>query len=229
MRNLKDDMVLEVISLMESCSGLLLLHFEIHNTYGVFNPITGEFQLVPNNQHGGPIGLAVDSSTQSYRLVAVDVKQNLTNWEKKVFKFMTFTSSSCMWEEAHEEELVCELPTFLTRNALPIFLRNSMNWLINDGSILAFDLERRRARIIKGPNKTTVDVKFEYDVWFGAVQDSLVFVRAFESEIVIYVYDCVQKKWQILHTIENISRGEGNYFTQNASKGAQAQSTERNV
>ncbi|KAL2471824.1 putative F-box/kelch-repeat protein [Abeliophyllum distichum] len=203
------------VPVLASCGGLLLLHILSYNTYCVFNPITGEFQLVSEGNHdgwtAGPVGLAVDSSTDSFtiRLIAVHVKQD-QNQVDQVCKFTAFTVGSNMWEETHKE-FVCKSSQF-SRNTQPAYLHGSLHWVREDGDILAFDIEKCQARIIHGPGNRTSIMQFGYDIWFGGVQGSLAFVSAFQDEIVISVYHHENNEWHVGNIIGNISNTGNNDY-----------------
>ncbi|CAI9775478.1 unnamed protein product [Fraxinus pennsylvanica] len=203
------------VPILASCGGLLLLHVLSYKNYCVFNPITGEFQLVSKGNHdgwiAGPVGLAVDSSTDSFtiRLIAVHVKEDQSQ-VNQVCKFTTFTVGSNKWEEIHIE-FVCK-SSKLSRNTQPVYFHGSLHWLREDGDILAFDIRKCQARIIQGPGNKTSIMQFGYDIWFGGVQGSLAFVSAFQEEIVISVYHYENKEWQIRHIIENISNTRNNNY-----------------
>ncbi|CAI9775477.1 unnamed protein product [Fraxinus pennsylvanica] len=117
------------------------------------------------------------------------------------------------WEESHEEDFVCKSSKFVARNIQPVYLHDSLHWLREDGSILSFDIEKRRAGIFQGPVKLIFGTWYGYDIWFGGVEDSLVLVCPSKYETVIYVYDLVRTKtWQIWHRIGNISRTGNNDY-----------------
>ncbi|KAL2471820.1 putative F-box/kelch-repeat protein [Abeliophyllum distichum] len=186
-----------------SCGGLLLLYHKF-SIYRVLNPLTRDFRLVPQDKHDGwfvgSIGLAVYSSTDSYKvtLVAVHVKKHQTCLENQVCKFTLFRLCSTQWEESGEKDFVCKSSEFVSRNTQSVYLHDSLHWVREDGSILAFDLEKCQARIIQAPVKLITG----YDIWFGGIEGSIVFVCSLKSETVVYVYDHVHTNtWQIRHKI----------------------------
>lgn len=204
--------------LFASCGGILLLYYK-HRSYFVINPIKGEFNFVQEDKHDGwvvgSVGLAVDSNTHSYRvrLVFVHISKHRNCLENQMCRFTIYNFCSSQWEERNEEDFVCKSSGFLGRNIQPVYLHNSLHWLREDGSILSFDVEKRRARIFQGPVKLIFGTRYGYDIWFGGVGDSLVFVCPSKYETVIYVYDLVHTKtWKIWHRIGNISlTGKNDY------------------
>ncbi|KAL2471957.1 putative F-box/kelch-repeat protein [Abeliophyllum distichum] len=166
-----------------SCGGLVILRStycfdpDRFRSYFLLNPITGEYLCLKGlDQHDGwnvgAFGLAVDSRNLSYRyiVVLVYVKKHKTCSKNQVCKFITFTSCSSKWEESNEEDFVCELSEFLKTNIQPVYLNDTLHWLREDGSILAYNVEKSRTRIIQGPVKLISGKWFGYEIWFGGVE-----------------------------------------------------------
>ncbi|CAA2993915.1 Hypothetical predicted protein [Olea europaea subsp. europaea] len=113
------------------------------------------------------------------------------------------------WEERNEEDFVCKSSGFLGRNIQPVYLHNSLHWLREDGSILSFDVDKRRARIFQGPVKLifgtrigniSITSKNDYKNGFPIIFDGQRLVLLLRNKDggdgEIFMHNILEKSWE---------------------------------
>ncbi|XP_027770932.1 LOW QUALITY PROTEIN: putative F-box/kelch-repeat protein At1g20790 [Solanum pennellii] len=203
------------IELMASCNGLILIEFENIRCYCVFNPVTGEHQLVtypnssPNNIED--VGLAVEyPNADRYKLVAVYKLEENSN---QFYKFCVLSSEQPgVWREIQVRTI-----SFLP--ALPsgphVYWEDSLYWVRNDGSVLAFDTKRDEATLINRPEFLDLDydrILSGQDKWLGIAQGILTLVCIFRTRTIIATFDSANKIWTIFRTLDNFIVDQDGYF-----------------
>ena len=130
------------VEILASCDGLLLLEFERIRCYCVFNPLTGEHQLIPypnSPRHElKKIVLAVDYPTSNqYQLVSIS---NLVQNSNLFYKFHLLSSErSDLWREI---QIRTHSFISLPYASPPIYYHSSLDFLRSESSILPFDKKR---------------------------------------------------------------------------------------
>ncbi|KAK4734982.1 hypothetical protein R3W88_009243 [Solanum pinnatisectum] len=194
------------IEILASCNGLILIEFELVRCYCVFNPMTGEHQLVsypdssPNNIED--IGLAVEyPNANCYKLVTVHKFEENSNL---FYKFRLLSSEQpAVWREIQVRTI-----SFLSSLVCGphVYWGNSLYWLRKDGSVLAFDTKREEATLIDRPEFLDLDygkIFTGQDIWLGIAQGLLTLVCIFRMRIVIATFDSANRRWKNSRTLDN--------------------------
>ncbi|XP_069145702.1 putative F-box/kelch-repeat protein At1g20790 [Solanum lycopersicum] len=202
------------VEILASCDGLLLLEFERIRCYCVFNPLTGEHQLIPypnSPRHElKKIGLAVDYLTSNqYKLVSIS---NLVENSNLFYKFHLLSSERLdLWREI---QLRTNTFISLPYGSPPVHWNNSLYFLRSDGSVLALDTKNEEVVLIDRPDYIDhYDISYGKiltsremsgnDVWLGRAQGLLTLVCIFRKHIVIGSFDRASSRWGVSHTLDN--------------------------
>ncbi|KAH0686487.1 hypothetical protein KY284_017040 [Solanum tuberosum] len=210
------------VEILGSCNGLILFEFERIRCYCVFNPLTGEHQLIPylNSPRNElkKTGLVVDyPNSDQYKLVTIS---NIVENSNLFYKFHLFSSEqSGLWREI---QLRTSSFISLPYGSPPVYLHDSLYFLRSDGSVLALDTKKEEAVLIDRPEfidhfvlsygkiLTSRDMSGS-DIWLGRAKDLLTLVCIFRKYIVIGTYDRTSSCWRVSHTLDNFVLGpDGN-------------------
>ncbi|KAH0689916.1 hypothetical protein KY289_017274 [Solanum tuberosum] len=210
------------IEILGSCNGLILFEFERIRCYCVFNPLTGEHQLIPypNSPRNElkKTGLVVDyPNSDQYKLVTIS---NIVENSNLFYKFHLLSSEqSGLW---HEIQLRTNSFISLPYGSPPVYWHDSLYFLRSDGSVLALDTKKEEAVLIDRPEfidhfvlsygkiLTSRDMSGS-DIWLGRAKDLLTLVCIFRKYIVIGTYDRTSSCWRVSHTLDNFVLGpDGN-------------------
>ncbi|GMY28946.1 F-box protein At1g20360-like [Fagus crenata] len=182
------------------CNGLLLLDLTKHD-YGVLvlNPITKRYQVIEKQPivcEAIGFGLAVEPISPSlhrYKVVCID----------HIHRFMIFSSDTMSWTIS-KTKLSCNASKFFD-NALPIYSHGSLHWLRNCGDIVAFDVEKEEARIIKLPPDLPLPFTYSYSC-FGESKGLLTLISTSGKEISVWILNNDNEKveWVVKTRITNI-------------------------
>ncbi|KAL1192917.1 putative F-box protein [Cardamine amara subsp. amara] len=207
--------------LIGSCSGLLLLFVD---SLCVMNPITKMFRSLDHSKsnllsgiiRGATrwdsrfklqwwktycIGFAVDQidrTTQRFKIVCI-IELNALNPDETTYQFETSTGDSC-WKLSETTITCCSSNLVLGQK--PVYFDGDLHWLRNDGSVVTFNPETEKARLIqiKYPQEVSLKTYKLFTVVHGL---TLVSVR----EEVIYVYAMenilTDPKWVLVKRIWN--------------------------
>ncbi|XP_016566824.1 putative F-box/kelch-repeat protein At1g20790 [Capsicum annuum] len=203
------------IEILASCNGLILFDFEQVTKYCVFNPLTGEHQLIPyplpttDKLHS--MGFAVDYlNSDQYKLVTIG---ELVENSNLFYNFHLLSSERPgLWRE-----IQLRTDSFISFSGNPpVYWCGSLYWLRCDGSVVAFDTRREEAILINRP--AFID---QYDlsygnsstgqnIWLGRAQGVLTLLCIFRRFIVLATYDNARSSWTVTHTLDNfISHPDG--------------------
>ncbi|XP_049349329.1 putative F-box protein At1g33530 [Solanum verrucosum] len=210
------------IEILGSCNGLIFFEFERIRCYCVFNPLTGEHQLIPypNSPRNElkKTGLVVDyPNSDQYKLVTIS---NIVENSNLFYKFHLLSSEqSGLW---HEIQLRTNSFISLPYGSPPVYWHDSLYFLRSDGSVLALDTKKEEAVLIDRPEfidhfvlsygkiLTSRDMSGS-DIWLGRAKDLLTLVCIFRKYIVIGTYDRTSSCWRVSHTLDNFVLGpDGN-------------------
>ncbi|VVA92019.1 unnamed protein product [Arabis nemorensis] len=154
--NNKDPLKIEFSHILGSCSGLLLLF--IHGLC-MANPLTKRFRFLDHSKSNllsdtgrnrlsrknkNRIGFMADGITQRFNIVCVQ-ELNASNPDETMYRF-EINSGDSRWRLS-KSTVTCGSSNLMT-GMKPVYLNGSLHWLRNDGSIVAFDPETQRARLI---------------------------------------------------------------------------------
>ncbi|KAG5617833.1 hypothetical protein H5410_017657, partial [Solanum commersonii] len=169
------------IEILASCNGLILIDFERVRRYCVFNPMTGEHQLIaypnalPNNIES--IGLAVEyPKADHYKLVTINKLEENSNL---FYKFRLLASEQPgLWRE-----ILLRTNSFISLfvGGPHVYWGDSLYWLRKNGSVLAFDTKREEATLIDHPE--FLDRDYECTV--------------------IATFDSANRCWMVPRTLDN--------------------------
>ncbi|XP_055826205.1 putative F-box protein At1g33530 [Solanum dulcamara] len=201
------------LEILASCNGLILFDFERIRRYCVFNPTTGEHQLIPYTESPRndleKTGLAVDyPNSDQYKLVTIS---KLVENFNLFYKFHLLSSEqSGLWRE-----IQLRTNTFLSLplGSPPVYWCDSLYWLRSDGSVLAFDTKREEAILIDRPEFLDhYDLSYGRiltgeDIWLGRAQGLLTLVCIFRKYIVFAAYDSASSRWRVSYTLDNFVLG----------------------
>ncbi|CAG7865080.1 unnamed protein product [Brassica rapa] len=126
------------------CSGLLLLF--IDDRLCVTNPIRKKFRFLTRRDKRKQLGLAVnqlDRTTHNFKVVFI-FEMAKTDETKYGFEINAGDSWTCS-----KTTLTCHTSNLDDRMKNPVYLDGALHWLRNDGSIIAFNPETEKARLIK--------------------------------------------------------------------------------
>ncbi|XP_049359333.1 putative F-box/kelch-repeat protein At1g20790 [Solanum verrucosum] len=196
----------EEIEILASCNGLILIDFERVRRYCVFNPMTGEHQLIaypnasPNNIES--IGLAVEyPKADHYKLVTINKLEENPNL---FYKFHLLSSEQPgLWREI---QLRTNSFVSLCVGGSHVYWGDSLYWLRKDGSVLAFDTKREEATLIDRPEFLDRDygkIFSGQDIWIGRAKGLLTLVCIFRMHIVIATFDSANRCWMVPRTLDN--------------------------
>uniref|UniRef100_A0A2N9F8U4 F-box domain-containing protein n=1 Tax=Fagus sylvatica TaxID=28930 RepID=A0A2N9F8U4_FAGSY len=148
---------------------------------------------------GEALGLAVEpiaSSLQQYKVVYT------YEYRKDVYRFRIF-SSDTMSSKTSMTELSCIGSKFYD-SALPVYSHGSLHWLRNCGDIVAFDVEKEVARIIKLP--TDFPLPFTYaKSRFGELKGLVTLISTSGEEILVWILNDNKKdEWVDKTRITNV-------------------------
>ncbi|KAK4735044.1 hypothetical protein R3W88_009305 [Solanum pinnatisectum] len=188
------------IEILASCNGLILIDFEGVRRYYVFNPMTGEHQLIPYPKSSTidleKIRLAVDySKSDQYKLVTVS---SLVENSNLLYKFHLLSSERPgLWREI---QLTTNTVQSLVVCSRPVYWRDSLYCLRKDGSVLAFDTKREEAILIDRP-----EFLDSYELSYGKILSgqSIWLGRA----QVIATYGSASRRWRVSHNLGNFILG----------------------
>ncbi|XP_010317562.1 uncharacterized protein [Solanum lycopersicum] len=204
----------DYMNILASCNGLILIDFHLVSRYCVFNPVTGEHQLIPypmapypNGR--GKISLAVDyPNPNQYKLVTVSSFFENSNM---LYKFHLLSSEQPrLWREI---QLRTNTVQYLAFGSQAVYWRGSLYFLRKDGSVLAFDTNKEEAILIDRPefldnfDHTYGKILIGQSKWLGKVQGSLTLVCAYRMHIVIATYCSTKRRWTVSHKFANFILG----------------------
>ncbi|EOA38937.1 hypothetical protein CARUB_v10011337mg [Capsella rubella] len=197
-----------------SCSGLLLLFGQ---GLCVANPFTKKFRFLDHSKSNlfpmvtnrvvvpwketTCIGFAVDQidrTSQRFKIVCVKGSE-ARNPGETMYQFEINEGDS--WRMS-KTTVTCRSSNFGKRTR-PVYVNGSLHWLRNDGSILAFNLETEKARLVstKFPQEPST-VK----TLFAATDNKLTLI--WPTNEVIYVYGLenifTDPKWVLVRRIGNV-------------------------
>ncbi|KAM3381451.1 putative F-box/kelch-repeat protein [Capsicum galapagoense] len=205
--------------ILASCNGLILFDFGLVTKYCVFNPLTGEHQLIPyplpTTYRLNKMGFAVDyPNSDQYKLVTIS---ELVENSNLFYNFHLLSSERPgLWLEI---QLRTDCFISFSGNP-PVYWCGSLYWLRCDGSVVAFDTRREEAILINRP--AFIDqYDFSYgnistgrNIWLGRAQGVLTLVCIFRRFIVLATYDNARSSWTVTHTLDNfISRPDDGFVT----------------
>ncbi|XP_015068949.1 putative F-box/kelch-repeat protein At1g20790 [Solanum pennellii] len=203
------------VDILASCNGLILIDFEIVSRYCVFNPITGEHQLIPYpnalpNNNIERTGLAVEyPKADQYELVTISKLEENSNL---FYKFRLLSSQQPgVWREI---QLRTSFVSFCVGSP-HVYWGDSLYWLRKDGSVLAFDTKREEATLIDRSEFLDRDygkIFSGQDIWIGTAQGLLTLVCIFRTRIVIANFDSVNRRWMAPRTMDNFVLNEQGSF-----------------
>lgn len=188
--------------ILDSCNGVLLLHFRKQHRICVFNPITGGIMplstLIKLKVSEDNVALAVDMDALTifqFKLVVADtfsISEEETLW--------TFTvlvpSGATSWLIKSPVEFISRSdPCSCIGYA---YVHGCVYWLDKlNNSIIMFDMEKEEATSIR-----SLEYAEEFSAsLFGSLDGSLLSVYNLENEINICCYDQVEDAWQLKHKI----------------------------
>ncbi|XP_047264660.1 putative F-box/kelch-repeat protein At1g20940 [Capsicum annuum] len=205
--------------ILASCNGLILFDFGLVTKYCVFNPLTGEHQLIPyplpTTYRLNKMGFAVDyPNSDQYKLVTIS---ELVENSNLFYNFHLLSSERPgLWLE-----IQLRTDSFISFSGNPpVYWCGSLYWLRCDGSVVAFDTRREEAILINRP--AFIDqYDFSYgnistgrNIWLGRAQGVLTLVCIFRRFIVLATYDNARSSWTVTHTLDNfISRPDDGFVT----------------
>ncbi|PHT61777.1 Protein REVEILLE 1 [Capsicum annuum] len=203
------------IEILASCNGLILIDFDRVTKYCVFNPLTGEHQLIPyplmpsNRLHS--MGFAVDyPDSDQYKLVTISER---VKYSHRFYKFSLLSSQQPgFWHEIQQE--TNSFRPFPEGNP-PVYWCGSLYWLRCEGSVVAFDTRRQASRVIEARFIPQYDFNYGNistgnNMWLGTAQGVLTLACIFRRLIVLATYDNARSSWTVTHTVDNfISRMSG--------------------
>ncbi|KAK4735045.1 hypothetical protein R3W88_009306 [Solanum pinnatisectum] len=203
------------VEIFASCNGLILFRFEQFSRYCVFNPVTGDHQLIPYPESANMFeskGLAVDYPvSDQYKVVTTS---KLVENSNLFYKFHVLSSEQPgLWREI---QLRTNTFISLSYGSPSVYWRDSLYWLRHDGSVLAFDTKREEAILIDRPefidhfDQSYGKILTGRNIWLGMALGSLTLVCIFRKYIVISTYDSSSSRWRVSHTVDNfVSRPDG--------------------
>ncbi|KAH0704518.1 hypothetical protein KY290_018419 [Solanum tuberosum] len=205
------------IEIMASCNGLILFDFERPMRFCVFNPVTGEHQLMPYPDLESAYmyeskGFAVDyPASDQYKVVIIS---KLVENSNLYYKFHVLSSERPgLWREI---QLRTNTFISLSYGVPSVYWRNSLYWLRDDGSVLAFDTKREEAILIDRPefidhfDQSYGKMLVGQDKWLGMARGFLTLVCIFRKYIVISTYGSASSRWRVSNTLESfVSRPDG--------------------
>ncbi|XP_010317554.2 putative F-box/kelch-repeat protein At1g20790 [Solanum lycopersicum] len=203
----------DYMDILASCNGLILIDFELVSRYCVFNPVTGEHQLIPYPMpypNGiGKIGLAVDyPNPDQYKLVTVS---SFFENSYRLYKFHLLSSEQPgLWREI---QLRTNNVQSLAYGSRAVYWRGSLYFLRTDGSVLAFDTNKEEAILIDRPefldnfDLTYGKILIGQSKWLGKAQGLLTLVCVYRMHIVIATYGSTKRRWTVSHKFANFILG----------------------
>lgn len=195
-----------------SCSGLLLLYI---GGLFVVNPLTKRFRLL---DHSGskllPIIVGGDrnvAGTERAMCVGFTVNGNRTTKRFKIVcihemeTVYAFDLSDGYSWRLSETTITTSSKSDLTVQMKPVYVDDTLHWLRNDGSIIAFNPETEQARLIA----SIFHQKPEMKLFFAADDklNRLTLISGTKEEISVYTL-LENSKWTLARRIKNVSMKE---------------------
>ncbi|CAD5313299.1 unnamed protein product [Arabidopsis thaliana] len=137
-------------NILGSCSGLVLL--SINGILCVANPLTKKFRFLHYSIWGNEtwIGFAVDQidrATQRFKIVFISEQLEVSNPYETTYQFRINTGES--WSLS-KTTITCRASNLKKgKNSKPVYVNGDLHWLRKDGSIVAFNPETEKARLIQ--------------------------------------------------------------------------------
>ncbi|KAG7597755.1 F-box domain [Arabidopsis suecica] len=139
------------LKILGSCSGLLLL--SIKGRSCVANPLTNKFRFLDDSIWGKETwtrsGFAVDQidrTTQRFKIVCITEQLEVSNPDETTYQFEINTGES--WSLS-KTTITCRSSKLKKgKNSKPVYLNGDLHWLRKDRSIVAFNPETEKARLI---------------------------------------------------------------------------------
>ncbi|EOA25953.1 hypothetical protein CARUB_v10019342mg [Capsella rubella] len=205
-------------SIFGSCSGLLLLY--INGTLFVANPLTKRFRIIDHSgsklipmlvkeDHKYGWDLLKEKITRTERAMCVGFAVNRRT--TKNFKIVCVLemgtlygfeiSDGCSWRLS-ETTINAGSKSDLTTRMKHVYLDDTLHWLRNDGSIIAFNPETEQARLIPSRFHRKQDMK----LLFAADDKTNRLTLISGTKETISVYTLVKKsKWTLSKRISIVS------------------------
>ncbi|KAG2320685.1 hypothetical protein Bca52824_013898 [Brassica carinata] len=181
------------------CSDLILIY--VHECFCVANPLTKKCRFLDfcYLETKKSIGFAVDQidkTTQRFKIVCItDVAG--PNRGKTMYGFHINAGNS--WKTS-KTKITC-LSSDLRRDLKPVYFQGVLYWLRSDGSIIAFNPETEKARLIT----TKFDQQVGAKLLLGAGDNYLTLISATEELVYLYALENIftDPKWILTRRIKN--------------------------
>ncbi|KAK4387824.1 hypothetical protein Sango_2389000 [Sesamum angolense] len=206
------------VSVLDSCYGVLLLRVKSSQLHHVFNPVTGGIMPVEHLKvHSDPgVSLVVDFLPDSSYDLKLATFYSYPTWESPLETHLTFdilVPHQDFTEIKSQVSLSCEGLT-LMRDAhiKPVYAYGSVHWLADDATkIIALNVEKEQARIIDGPVKRNYGRGFgpHGHNWFGLAEGSLSYVYTLREQILVLAHDSSTDEWRVRYRIDDIIKNYG--------------------
>ncbi|KAL0368763.1 UNVERIFIED_CONTAM: hypothetical protein Scaly_1095200 [Sesamum calycinum] len=211
--------LIDQVSVLDSCYGVLLLRVNSSQLHHVFNPVTGGIMPVEHLKvHSDPgVSLVVDFlPDSSFDLKLATFNYSYPTWESPQRTHLTFeilVPHQDFTEIKSQVGLSCEGLT-LMRDAhiKPVYAYGSVHWLADDATkIIALNVEKEQARIIHGPVKRNYGRGFgpHGHKWFGLAEGSLSYVYTLREQILVLAHDSSTDEWRVRYRIDDIIQNDG--------------------
>ncbi|VVB06602.1 unnamed protein product [Arabis nemorensis] len=212
------DQVKKRCYILGCCSGLLLLYID---DLFVVNPFTKRFRLLDHSESKflpeivGPyhpdgrlnvraaramcVGFAVAryQAKKRFKIVCIQEMQTMYRFE--------ISDDGDSWRLSKTTIMTTGSKSHLTIRMKPVYLDDTLHWLRNDGSIIAFNPETEEAKLIPSRFHRKPDMKF-----FFAVDEKinrLTLISGTKEAISVYTLDR-NLKWDLARRIKNVSMDE---------------------
>ncbi|KAG7649883.1 putative F-box domain-containing protein [Arabidopsis thaliana] len=191
------------------CSGLLLLF--LNKNLCVANPLTKKFRFLNHSRskffpwvttlrrgRQQVIGFSVDQIDRTTNSLKIVIINEVRNSNETTYEFEINVGYS--WKLS-ETTLTCCTSNLDDRMKKPVYMKGGLHWLRNDGSIVAFNPETEKARLIS--------IRFPKELCsktlFTAADNNLILISATEEVFYVYAVENIltDPKWVVLKQIRN--------------------------
>ncbi|KAJ4879571.1 putative F-box/kelch-repeat protein [Raphanus sativus] len=181
------------------CSSLILVY--IHGCFCVANPLTKKYQFLDYCylETKKNIGFAVDQidkTTQRFKIVCI-TEVAVSNQGETMYGFLINAGNS--WKIS-KTKITC-LSSHLMRDMKPVYFQGSLCWFKSGGSIIGFNPETEKARLIP----TKFDHQVGAKLLLSADDEYLTLISATEELIYLYALENIltDSKWILTRRIKN--------------------------
>ncbi|KAG2302100.1 hypothetical protein Bca52824_030751 [Brassica carinata] len=181
------------------CSGLILIY--VHGGFCIANPLTKKYQFIDYCylESKKSIGFAVDQidkTTQRFKIVFITEYAGPIRGETR-YGFHINAGNS--WKIS--KTIITCLSSDLRRDMKPVYFQGGLYWLRSNRSIIAFNPETEKARLIP----TKFDQQVGAQILLGAGDDYLTLISATEELVYLYALENIftDPKWVLTRRIKN--------------------------